>query len=412
MKTPTATLRVLAICFAIAMIDGFDTLVVSFIGPAILETWGLSPPELGRIFGAGLVGAALGGMTAGVVADRLGRKRTLLICIGLFAVLTLACAFARTPTELALLRLAGGLGLGGAIPNIVALTAEHASPQRRSALVTLMFIGFPLGAVLGGAVTALIIGSHGWRTVFMLGGVLPLLLLPAVRWGVPETLVAARHNTQRAGASIVAQFGDGRAPAVVLLWLGVFSIMLLSYFLINWTPTILSLSGIPEQRAIMGAVVLNFGGIIGAALLTTIIDKVGAFRAVALTLIPGTLLVLVMGAASSVPLPLMGLVFLTGACVLGAQLTIPALAARLFPMHVRGTGIGWTMGMGRIGSIIGPTVGGVLVATTPDYGSLFQIAAIPCAIAALCIGAGHFVMSRKPSQPGTDAVSQAASPPQ
>lgn len=408
MKTQT---RVLAICFAIAMVDGFDTLVISFIGPAILETWGLSPPELGRIFGAGLIGAALGGMTAGVVADRLGRKRTLLICIGLFAVLTLACAFARTPTELALLRLAGGLGLGGAIPNIVALTAEHASPQRRSALVTLMFIGFPLGAVLGGAVTALIIGSHGWRTVFMLGGALPLVLLPAVWWGVPETLVAARHNTQSAGSSIVAQFGDGRAPVVVLLWLGVFSIMLLSYFLINWTPTLLSMSGIPEQRAIMGAVVLNFGGIVGAALLTTIIDKVGAFRAVGLALIPGTLLVVVMGAGSSVSLPLMAMVFLTGACVLGAQLTIPALATRLFPMHVRGTGIGWTMGMGRIGSIIGPTVGGVLVGTTPDYGALFQIAAIPCAVAALTIGAGHFVMSRKPQQPSAEAVSQAVSPP-
>lgn len=411
MKTHNPTLRVLAICFAIAMVDGFDTLVVSFIGPAILDTWGLSPPELGRIFGAGLIGAAIGGMTAGVVADRLGRKRTLLICIALFAVLTLACAFARTPTELALLRLAGGLGLGGAIPNIVALTAEHASPQRRSALVTLMFIGFPLGAVLGGALTALIIGSHGWRAVFMVGGTLPLLLLPVVWWGVPETLVAARHNTQHAGNSIVSQFGDGRAPAVVLLWLGVFSIMLLSYFLINWTPTILSLSGVPEQRAIMGAVVLNLGGILGAGLLTTIIDKVGAFRAVALTLIPGTLLVLVMGAGSSVPLPLMALVFLTGACVLGAQLSIPALAARLFPMHVRGTGIGWTMGMGRIGSIIGPTVGGVLVAVTPDYGALFRVAAIPCAIAALCIGIGHFVMSRKRSQPGSDAVSQAISPP-
>ncbi|HEY0682191.1 MAG TPA: aromatic acid/H+ symport family MFS transporter [Steroidobacter sp.] len=409
MKANTPTLRVLAICFAIAMVDGFDTLVMSFIGPAILETWGLSPTELGRIFGAGLIGAALGGMTAGVVADRLGRKRTLLICVATFAVLTLACAFARTPTELALLRLAGGLGLGGAIPNIVALTAEHASTRRRSALVTLMFIGFPLGAVLGGALTALIIGSLGWRTVFMLGGALPLLLLPAVWWGVPETLVAARHDTSR--ATIVSQFGDGRAPAVVLLWLGVFSIMLLSYFLINWTPTILSLSGVPEQRAIMGAVVLNFGGIVGAALLTTIIDRVGAFRAVAFTLIPGALLVVVMGASSSVPLPLMALVFFTGACVLGAQLSIPALAARLFPMHVRGTGIGWTMGVGRIGSIIGPTVGGVLVASTPDYGALFQIAAIPCAVAALCIGAGHLVISRK-QRSGVESVPQAVAPPQ
>lgn len=395
MNTHNPTLRVFAICFAIAMVDGFDTLVISFIGPAIMDTWKLAPAELGRIFGSGLIGAALGGMTAGVLADRLGRKRTLLMCIALFGVLTLACAFARTPTELALLRLAGGLGLGGAIPNIVALTAEHASSQRRSASVTLMFIGFPLGAVIGGALTAAVIGSYGWRAVFAIGGVLPLLLLPAVWRGIPETLVAARHDAGSAGASIVSQFADGRAASVILLWLGVFSIMLLSYFLINWTPTILAMSGIPEQRAIMGAVVLNFGGIVGAALLTTIIDKVGAFRAVAITLIPGTLLVLAMGAASTVPLPLMALVFLTGACVLGAQLSIPALAARLFPMHVRGTGIGWTMGMGRIGSIIGPTVGGVLVGTTPDWGALFQIAAVPCGVAAVCIGAGHSFMSRK-----------------
>lgn len=392
------------------MVDGFDTLVVSFIAPALMESWELSPPALGRIFGAGLIGAALGGMTAGVLADRLGRKRTLLISIVLFAVLTLACAFARTPTELVLLRLAGGLGLGGAIPNIVALTAEHSSPQRRSALVTLMFIGFPLGAVLGGALTALIIGSHGWRAVFLFGGVLPLLLLPAVRWGVPETLVAARHVARPAGAAILAQFDDGRAPAVVLLWLGVFSIMLLSYFLINWTPTILSMSGIPEQRAIMGAVVLNFGGIVGAALLTTVIDKFGAFRAVGLTLIPGALLVAVMGAGSSLPVPLMALVFLTGACVLGAQLSIPALATRLFPMHVRGTGIGWTMGMGRLGSIIGPTVGGVMVAAIPNYNTLFHIAAIPCALAAVCIGAGHVLMSR--ARAGAQNVASAVSPPQ
>jgi AAHS family 4-hydroxybenzoate transporter-like MFS transporter len=395
MNTPQPALRVFAICFAIAMVDGFDTLVISFIGPALMDTWELAPAELGRIFGSGLIGAALGGMTAGVLADRLGRKRTLVMCIALFGVLTLACAFARTPTELALLRLAGGLGLGGAIPNIVALTAEHASSQRRSASVTLMFIGFPLGAVVGGALTAAVIGSYGWRAVFAIGGVLPLLLLSAVWRGVPETLVAARHDAGSVGASIVSQFADGRASSVVLLWSGVFAIMLLSYFLINWTPTILAMSGIPEQRAIMGAVVLNFGGIVGAALLTTIIDKVGAFRAVAITLIPGTLLVLAMGSASSVPLPLMALVFLTGACVLGAQLSIPALAARLFPMHVRGTGIGWTMGMGRIGSIIGPTVGGVLVGTAPDWGALFQIAAVPCGVAAMCIGAGHFFMSRR-----------------
>lgn len=411
MKTQNPTLRVICICFAIAMVDGFDTLVVSFIGPAILETWGLSPPQLGSIFGAGLIGAALGGMTAGVLADRLGRKQTLLICIVLFAVLTLACALARTPTELALLRLAGGLGLGGAIPNIVALTAEHASAQRRSALVTLMFIGFPLGAVLGGALTALIIGSHGWRSVFVLGGALPLLLLPAVWWGVPETLVASTHGARPASTSIVAQFGDGRAPVVVLLWLGVFSIMLLSYFLINWTPTLLAMSGLPEQRAIMGAVVLNFGGIVGAALLTTVVDRLGAFRAVALTLIPGTLLVVVMGAGSSQPLPLMALVFLTGACVIGAQLSIPALATRLFPMHVRGTGIGWTMGMGRIGSIIGPTVGGVLVAAASDFGTLFQIAAIPCALAALCIGVGHWFVARKPNRQSSEPIPHAISPP-
>jgi len=405
------TWRVLTICFAVAMVDGFDTLLMSFIGPAVVATWQLAPIELGRLFGAGLVGAALGGMAAGMVADRLGRKCTLLICVALFSLLTVACALARTPTELALLRLAAGLGLGGAIPNIVALTAEHASPQRRSALVTLMFIGFPLGAVLGGALTAVIVGPYGWRAVFVLGGALPLLLLPAVWFGVSETLVADPHEAHRAGASMVSQFAEGRAAAVAFLWLGVFSIMLLSYFLINWTPTILSMSGIPEQRAILGAVVLNLGGIVGALLLTSIIDKVGAFRAVAIMLIPGTLLVAVLGAGTSTQLALMALVFVTGACVLGAQLSIPALAARLFPIQVRATGVGWTMGVGRVGSIVGPTVGGVLVGATSDWGALFQIAAIPCAVAATAIGAGYLAMSRR-GQPQVDVAAEAARAPQ
>jgi AAHS family 4-hydroxybenzoate transporter-like MFS transporter len=377
---------IIAICFAAAMVDGFDTLVVAFIAPALAGTWSLAATQVGAIFGAGLLGADLGGFSIGPAADRYGRKAMLLGCIVLFAIFTLACVQADGWRELAVYRFIGGLGLGGAIPNITALTAEHAPPERRSSLVTTMFVGFPLGAVIGGAVTAWLLTRYDWRAAFWLGGLLPLLLLPAVWLGVPESLRDAGH-LRRNRVSLRRQWQDGRGLASVLLWLGVFSIMLVSYFLINWTPTVLVDAGFSESRAAMGAVLLNLGGVVGALVIARLVDRHGPFRPVAVALLIGAACVVALGHHPGGQWGTLAWAFLTGGFMLGGQLNIPAMAARLYPPQVRGAGVGWTMGMGRLGSIAGPTIGGALLASDPALSSLFLWAAAPAAFSALVIAA-------------------------
>jgi MFS transporter, AAHS family, 4-hydroxybenzoate transporter len=379
--------RVLAICFAAAMIDGFDTLVVAFIAPALAAEWSLASTQIGAIFGGGLLGAALGGFTIGPAADRFGRRAMLLACVALFAVFTLACVFADGWRQLAVLRFVAGLGLGGAIPNITALTAEHTPTEKRWSTVTGMFVGFPLGAVVGGAVIAVLLPAHGWRAAFWLGGLLPIMLLPAILYGVPESLQHGEAGPHRTRFSVRRQLQEGRAAASILLWLGVFSVMLVTYFLINWTPTVLRDTGFSESRAAMGAVLLNLGGVAGALVLARIIDRYGPFVPVAAALAVGTLFIALLGRQPGGEGGTLLCAFLTGAFVLGGQLNIPAMAARLYPQHVRGAGVGWTMGMGRLGSIAGPSVGGVLLAGDPPLSGLFLLAAAPAAAAALLVAA-------------------------
>jgi AAHS family 4-hydroxybenzoate transporter-like MFS transporter len=379
--------RIVAICFAAAMVDGFDTLVVAFIAPALAQDWSLASTQVGAIFGAGLLGAALGGFAIGPAADRFGRKAMLVACVALFAIFTCACVWADGWRELMAYRFVGGLGLGGAIPNITALTAEHTPPERRSSMVTYMFVGFPLGAVIGGVITAALLDSHGWRAAFWLGGLLPFLLLPAiVRW-LPESLHLRDAVHRQAPFSLRRQLQDGRGVPSILLWLGVFSVMLVTYFLINWTPTVLRDAGFSEPRAAMGAVLLNLGGVAGALILARIIDRFGPFLPVASALAVGALFIVLLGRQPGGQTGTLLCAFVTGGFVLGGQLNIPAMAARLYPQHVRGAGVGWTMGMGRLGSIAGPTVGGVMLASDPALSGLFLAAAAPAAAAALFVAA-------------------------
>ena len=377
--------RVVAICFAAAMIDGFDTLVVAFIAPALAYEWSLSTAQVGVVFGAGLTGAALGGFGIGPAADRYGRKTMLLLCVALFATFTLACAWADDWQTFALLRFVGGLGLGGAIPNLTALTAEHTPAELRSSRVTMMFVGFPLGAVIGGSIVAAIVEPLGWRSAFWLGGLAPLALLPAIRWFVPESLGPVLQREARAPFSLQRQWQDGRGTATALLWIAVFAVMLVSYFLINWTPTVLRDAGFSDARAAMGAVLLNLGGVTGALALSRLIDSRGPFVPVAGALAIGAICVALLGRAPGGQAGTLAWAFVTGFFVLGGQLNIPAMAARLYPTHVRGAGVGWTMGMGRLGSIAGPTIGGMLLSAEPALGPLFATAAVPAAAASIAI---------------------------
>jgi MFS transporter, AAHS family, 4-hydroxybenzoate transporter len=369
------------VCFAVSMIDGFDTLMLSFVAPLISHALQIDHASLGRVFGAGFIGTVVGSVAVGPAADRFGRKPMLIVALALTGLLTLACAFAASAPQLALLRFIGGLGMGGAIPPVAAITAECATPKQRSSLVILMFIGFPLGAVVGGAISAALMTRFGWQVVFWMGGAFALAMLVPVIWLIPARTVATAAQAQ-GHARLGAILAEGRAAPAFTLWCGVLASMIVSGFLVSFIPTILNLNGVPPARAALGAVVLNVGAIAGALALSWVVRRREPFRPVACSFVGGALLTCALGLLIGVGDALFGMLFLVGAFLVGGQLTFPAIASRLFPSAVRASGVGWTMAIGRLGSIIGPVIGGLMLANQIALDRLFVFAGILALVAA------------------------------
>jgi MFS transporter, AAHS family, 4-hydroxybenzoate transporter len=370
------------VCFAVSMIDGFDTLMLSFVAPLISHALHIDHATLGVVFGAGFIGTVVGSIAVGPAADRVGRKPMLIAALLLTGLLTLACAFATSAPQLALLRIIGGLGMGGAIPPVAAITAECASSKQRSSFVILMFIGFPLGAVVGGAISSALMAHFGWQIVFLMGGAFALAVLVPVTWLIPGQEVKSAYRSRGRHASLGAILSDGRAAPAFALWCGVLASMIVSGFLVSFIPTILNLNGVPPARAALGAVVLNVGAIVEALVLSWVVRRREPFRPVAGSFIGGALLTGALGLLVGVGDALFGMLFFVGAFLVGGQLTFPAIASRLFPATVRASGVGWTMAIGRVGSIIGPVLGGSMLAHQVSFDRLFVLAGLLALFAA------------------------------
>jgi AAHS family 4-hydroxybenzoate transporter-like MFS transporter len=411
----------MVVCFIVVALDGFDTQSIAFVAPSLREAWDVSPEMFGPLFGAGLLGTLIGSVALGSVADRFGRKPMLILSTALFGIMTLACASAASIEQLGLYRFIAGLGLGGAIPNILALISEYAPKSIRSTAIVLTFAGFPIGAVLGGMGSARLIPAFGWESVFVVGGALPLIMLIFIAAFVPESAryLAARparreklnsilrraepslDEQQLAAVSMPSEnhssvpvgdlFRHGRASWTVLLWCLTFTNLLLAYFLVNWIPLLLEGTGMDRHDAIMGVVVLNLGGVIGSFLIGRISDKKGPFVALATAYLLGAFCVAAVGLMiDSAVSTLMMLFFVVGFCVFGAQLNLSAISAIYYPIYMRSTGIGWNMGIGRFGSVVGPTVGGALIAIGFSQGEMFLSAAVPAVIAGIIVIAMRF----------------------
>jgi MFS transporter, AAHS family, 4-hydroxybenzoate transporter len=380
---------VAVIGFLVAMVDGYDTLMLAFIAPLIAKEWALLPQTVGALFASSYAGAALGATVIGIGADRFGRKTMLLASLALVGVFTMLCARSGNPTQLMAFRALAGLGLGGALSTITALTAENASVERRRATVTRMFLGFPVGAIVGGAATAAAMSYLGWRGVFLGGGVCALLLLPLVAIGVSESLretgLAPHVHSRRPFAEMVS---GGRARDTALFGVCVFLMLLTSYFLVSWIPTVLTLNGMSPRRAAMGAVLLNCGGIVGSLILSFILDRKNPLGPVVGSLAAGAILIALLGyGILSAGGSTFFLVFAVGLLIIGAQGGIPALCVHLYPPSVYATAVGLSVACGRLGSIIGPLVGGYLVAAKLGWSRLFLLAALPALLASLTMWA-------------------------
>ena len=412
-------IRLLLLCAAVLFLDGFDTQAIGYVAPAIAKEWGLTKGALGPVFSAGLFGLMIGALVFGPLADHIGRKKIIIFSTAAFGVGALVTAFVHDVSALLVIRFLTGLGLGGAMPNTVAMTSEFNPQRRRATMVMIMFCGFSVGAALGGLLAADLIPRFGWRAVFIVGGIAPLLMLPILVRRLPESVrflatfghaperVAellkrispntafapeARfvvHETHLAGLPVKHLFREGRSLATSLLWVVFFMSLLDIYFLANWLPTVLNDLGASVSEAVLIGSLLQIGGVAGTLALGSIIDRF-SFLALALVYFGAVFAVGAIGQVSHSAVLVSIAIFGAGFCVVGGQIAANALAANFYPTAVRATGVGWALGIGRVGSIIGPLVGGALLAEKWSTAAVFMAAAA----AALCAALAALALSR------------------
>jgi AAHS family 4-hydroxybenzoate transporter-like MFS transporter len=424
-------IRLLLLCAAVLFLDGFDTQAIGFVAPALAKEWGLTKGALGPVFSAGLFGLMIGALAFGPLADRIGRRKIIIFSTLAFGIGALVTAFVQDVNSLLAIRFLTGLGLGGAMPNAIATTAEFNPRRRRATMVMIMFAGFSIGAALGGMLAAALIPAFGWRSVFIVGGVTPLLLVPLLVLRLPESVrflaLTGRANTRvaellasinpvaalapgtqfvvhepgLAGIPVLHLFKAGRALATLLLWVVFFMSLLELYFLSNWLPTVLNDLGASVSAAVAIGSMLQVGGVVGVFTLGSIIDRF-SFRALTLVYFIAVFAVGAIGQLGHSVVFVTIAIFIAGFCIVGGQTAANALAAAFYPTSVRSTGVGWALGIGRVGSIVGPLVGGVLLTLKWSTAEVFMCAAV----AALCAALASFCLSRLAGMAG-DGMSAA-----
>ncbi len=434
-KVGSFQIRVLILCALAAMLDGFAAQMIGYLAPSLKRDMNLDPAALTRIFAWGLVGLMLGALTLGPVADRFGRKPVIVTCTLFFGLLTLATAFAHSAESLTVLRFLASMGFGGTMPNAIALTAEYAPHRRRGTMITIMFCGFPIGATIAGFAAVPILPVYGWRGVFVLAGLMPLVLAPVLALLLPESirhLVIHGNKTARVrqllgrvsphlvfgsdttfvvreerapGLPVAHLFRQGRALPTVLLWIGFFMSLVDIYLLSSWLPTVFHDAGITLSLSVIATAVFQGGGVVASLALGSLVDRFSAYRVMSITFFLGAISVAFLGYSHSI-VSIMCCTFFAGAGVIGGQTGANALAASFYPTYIRSTGVGWALGIGRIGSIVGPILGGIMLSLHWPLSTIFLAAAIPSLIGSGAI----FLMGRTQTPVNTnDVLSVAAS---
>ncbi len=423
-------LRVFLLCAAVLFVDGFDVQAITYVAPAISQDWGLVRGALGTTFSAGLFGVMLGAILLAPLADRVGRRRVIAwscVAFGVFTLLTLAVD---SLGQLLVLRFFTGLGLGSALPNAIGLASEYAPHKRRSLVVMFVGSGISLGAIAAGMATAQLVTPFGWRSVFLVGGVLPLILAALLARYLPESIRFAAvlpkgqaeakrllrnikpelgadddirivsDDPEGGKATVADLFKDGRGIATVCLWVAFFMSLLNVYLAINWLPTSLNASGFTVTQAAVMTSLYHVGGVIGTYAIGLLMDKLGAHRMVLVALLLAVVGFYTFATVTDMAQwPTTAVLMLAGVGVIGAQVGATALASMTYPVVMRATGLGWALGIGRVGSIVGPTIGGIIVATADDARLVYLGCIVP-----VVIGMAAVAMLKRQTAPAAQPV--------
>ena len=362
---PSGRRATILFCTLVAFCEGIDLQAAGVAAAGIGAEFHPSPDQFGTFFSASTFGLFIGALLGGRLADSIGRKRVLVASIGVFGLFSLLTAFAGDIQFLALARALTGLGLGGALPMLLALVTESSSAKQQTLSVTSVYAAMPFGGAAA-SLLSLLLSASQWRVIFIAGGVLPLILAPLMAWGLPESSAFERSRVAvptglRAG-SFNALFADGRALGTALLWLSFLLELLLLYLLLNWLPSLLVSDGFSRGQAVVAQIGFNLGGVFSAVLIGYLLG--GRLRNAAVITI---FLVLPLLFVALAKLPsdfavVASAVFVLGCAVLAAQAFLYALAPVAYPTLIRGVGVGTAVAFGRVGSIVGPKLGGVLKA--------------------------------------------------
>ncbi|WP_321815222.1 MULTISPECIES: MFS transporter [unclassified Paraburkholderia] len=416
---------VIVLCFLTVAIDGIDIGLAAYIAPSVRAEWGLTVTQLAPIFLSGLIGMMAGSLAFGPLADRYGRRPVMLASVACFGVATLASLLASNIAELSALRVLAGIGIGGATPTAVTLTAEFVPARRRLTLITVMLCGNSLGSALGGVVASQVIPRFGWHAMLVIGGGVPLLLLVALWALLPESMryLALRRperasdllalGQRMAGGTLDAatrfvalESRPGRAAVrellalpyrrgTLLLWTTFFMGLSVLFLMASWLPTIITHSGGSMRAAALTTALWSVGGTTGGLLIGRVMDGSQPSRVLGMAYLCACAAICIVGQAYATPLVAAPFVFVAGMCISGTQVGVNGLAATLYPTAMRATGVAWATGIGRFGSMLGSALGGYLLSSGLSYGVLFAIVAMPAVAAALCM----FAMPRRAAAP-------------
>jgi AAHS family 4-hydroxybenzoate transporter-like MFS transporter len=406
---------IFAMCFAIVLLDGFDTAAIGFLAPSLITEWHIGRPQLGPVLSAALFGLACGAIITGPLSDRLGRRVLLILSVLVFGVACLASSFSADLSQLTVLRFITGIGLGAAMPNAVTMMSEYCPDSRRATIINLMFCGFPLGAAAGGFLASWLIPNFGWRSVLVFGGTVPLLLAILLLVKLPESvryMVAKAQPVERIRATLTrissraaaagSFFMTEQTPATqgkegmqlvlsrpyivgsIMLWVAYFMGLVIFYASINWMPILLKEAGLTPQRSTLVSALFPLGGV-GAVLCGVLMDRFNANKIIAVCYALTAVSVYAIGQVVGDVGMLMLVVFAAGVLMNTAQSSMPALAAAFYPTQGRGTGVAWMLGIGRFGGIGGSLLVAELARRHFSFAGIFAVVAIAGLISCIAL---------------------------